>query len=788
MKKNISINISGIIFHIEEDGYESLKKYLDSVNKYFSAFEDSSEILADIESRIAEIFLSKLNESKQVITSEDVKNLIATMGSVHDFKAAEEQDFVQPESRAEDTHRQSGQPYSAQADKKFVRDQKRKVLGGVCAGLGNYFNVDPVWIRLLFAFLTLAYGVILVVYLVLWIVIPGSYDLDEPQVTKKLYRDPEKKVLGGVSAGMAAYFGMDVVIVRILFVILTVFGGIGLIAYIVMWMVLPEAKSITDKMQMQGEPVTLSNIESNIKKGLDAKEGEENVFVKILLFPFRLIGLIITGLGKILLPVAEVLRVAIGIVIAFIGLTLVVSMLFAFGIFLGLFTFQSAWLMGWQDLSFPIQEFTRAIPTFTITMAFIGSLIPGIVILLLGISAIANRVVFNATTGWFLFILFFVCAVILSATVPKIVMNFKEDGEHKIETVYDLAGKTAVLKIRETGLDDYDVTSLSLKGYEGKTLKLVQYFEAQGRTRQEAANNAQMIDYTVQQQDSVLTFDSNIQFREDAVFRAQRLKMTLYIPYNYPFVLDDNTWRLLSQYIEYENRNGNTWVITTDGWLKCTTCESYSEQKWENNDSTAHDQYGLEDFKELELNGLLDVTITRGSTYAVEWTGRDREKEKYKIYTSGNTLVVDYEDDRRINWKRNPLKLEEMSIRITMPELERMEVSGAGKVRFTDFTEDNMEIEASGAVEVRGDANVRDLIINLNGASALILRGEGNSMDARISGASQLSAYDYRVRDADVRTSGASKAKVFVTRRLEMREGIASKITYKGNPDNVIKE
>ncbi|QOI97523.1 MAG: PspC domain-containing protein [Flammeovirgaceae bacterium] len=784
MKKNISINISGIIFHIEEDGYEALKKYLDSVNKYFSSFDDSSEILADIESRIAEIFLSKLSESKQVITSEDVKNLIATMGSVHDFKAAEEQDFVQPDSGTTNSGQQS---YSSQTDKKFLRDQKRKILGGVCAGLGNYFNVDPVWIRLLFAFLTLAYGVILLVYLVLWIVIPGSYDLDEPQITKKLFRDPERKVLGGVSAGMAAYFGMDVVIVRILFIILTVFGGLGIVTYIVLWIVLPEAKSITDKMQMQGEPVTLSNIESNIKKGSDAQRSEENAFTKILLFPFRLLGMLITGLGKILTPIAEVLRVAIGILIAFTGLILVIGVLVAFGIFLGLFTFQSAWLLGWQDISFPIEEFSRAIPTFTVAVAFIGSLIPGIIILLLGISAIANRVVFNAATGWFLFILFLSSVVVLSATVPKIVMSFKEDGEHKVETVYDLQGKTAVLKIRETGLDDYDVTTLSLKGYEGKTFKLVQYFEAQGRTRQEAANNAQMINYTVQQQDSVLTFDSNIQFSNGAVFRAQRLKMTLYIPYNYPFVLDDNTWRLLSQYIEYENRNGNTWLITTDGWLKCITCESKSEETPFPQDSSATDQYGLEDFSELELNGLLDVTITRGNTYAVEWIGRDTEKEKYKIYTRGSTLIIDYDDEKRINWRRNPLKLEQMNIRITMPELERMEVSGAGKVRFKDFTEDDLELDASGAVEIRGEANVRDLRVNLNGASELILQGEGTSLDARISGASQLSAFDFRVRDADIRTSGASKAKVHVTGRLEMNEGIASKITYKGNPE-VIKD
>src|SRR5687768_15979094 len=95
MKNNISINISGIIMHIEEDRYENLSKYLDSINKYFASFEDSSEILADIESRVAEIFLSKLNEGKQVITTEVVTSLIATMGSVSDFKAAEEQEFTQ---------------------------------------------------------------------------------------------------------------------------------------------------------------------------------------------------------------------------------------------------------------------------------------------------------------------------------------------------------------------------------------------------------------------------------------------------------------------------------------------------------------------------------------------------------------------------------------------------------------------------------------------------------------------------------------------------------------------
>ena len=102
MKKNISINISGIIFHIEEDGYDKLKKYLDTINSYFSTYEDSEEIIADIEGRIAEIFLGKLTEGKQAVTAKDVAVLIKTMGSVADFEALEEDlDFEAPKEANE---------------------------------------------------------------------------------------------------------------------------------------------------------------------------------------------------------------------------------------------------------------------------------------------------------------------------------------------------------------------------------------------------------------------------------------------------------------------------------------------------------------------------------------------------------------------------------------------------------------------------------------------------------------------------------------------------------------
>lgn len=783
MKKNISINISGIIFHIEEDGYEILKKYLDSINKYFSSFEDSSEILSDIESRIAEIFLTKLNEGKQIITHEDVNSLITTMGSVSDFKAAEEQEFS--ESSSDSGHKSHQSTSSATAHKQFFRDQQRKILGGVCAGLGNYFNVDPVWIRLLFALLTAGWGFGLLVYLVLWIVVPGSYELDEPQITKKLYRDYERKVLGGVSGGLAAYFGIDIVIVRLLFVITAIFGGLGLVAYIVLWIVLPVALSITDKMQMQGEPVTLSNIETNIKKGLNVKEGEESTFIKILLFPFRLIGMIITGLGKLLYPIIEVIRVAFGIFITLTGLTWIFAIVISLGILYGLVSGVSVPIhlgVPFNEVALPMEAFSKAIPTATAIAAFMAALIPGIMITLLGVSAIAKRIVFNTTAGWALFITFIVSLVVLGATVPQIVYSFKEEGEVKVENVYNLNKKTAVLKLREVGLDEYDAATLELKGYDGTDFKLVQHFESQGASGQVAIENAKMVEYTVTLKDSVFTFDSNLQFKKDAIFRGQRLHMTLFVPYDYPFVLDDNIYQLVSSYTDYEKRNGNTWTITKENHLKCISCPPDPIEDAQESGSD------LTDFNELEITGLFDVEISQGDNYSIELIGPESEKKKYKITQQGKTLIVKYEDDSKFDWNLKSFDIEKININITMPELENLEIKGAGDVSLNDFDGDDLDIEVLGAVEMEGEMHVSNLTLSLSGASKFDLRGTANTLDATVQGASQLRAYDFTAQDAIIEANGASSAKVSVTGRLEMKEGVASKISYRGKPEEVIKD
>jgi hypothetical protein len=239
---------------------------------------------------------------------------------------------------------------------------------------------------------------------------------------------------------------------------------------------------------------------------------------------------------------------------------------------------------------------------------------------------------------------------------------------------------------------------------------------------------------------------------------------------------------LISLYTDYDKRNGNTWVITKDSYLKCISCPpdpiNDAEQAGNN----------LTDYNELEITGWIDVEISQGDMYSIQLIGPESEKKKYKITQQGRTLIITYEDESKFDWKLKSFDFEKININITMPELESLEIKGAGDVTLSDFDEDDLDIELLGAVEMKGELHVRNITINLSGASKLDLRGTANTMDATVQGASQLRAYDFTTQDAIVEANGASSAKVTVNGRLEMKEGVASKISYRGKPEELIKE
>ena len=317
MNKTININIAGTVFNVDEDAYDLLNKYLESIKLYFSKMDKDGEIISDIESRIAENFLSKLSNKNNSISLSDVKNIIKIMGTLDDFK-----EIYDDENKEEETFSSNGKD-----SKKLHRNINDKVIAGVASGISNYFQVDPIIIRIIFLASLFAGGFGFFAYIICWIGIPAK-DGSEQIITRRYYRDIDDKVIGGVAMGIAKYFSVDVSIIRILFIVSIFFGGFGIIVYFILWFITPEAKTVGEKMSMTGHSLTLENIEKFIKEKINPENKEENVFMKIILFPFRLIGPILNGFIKLIVPIIRILLsfILFGFSVAIIVLTVFLAL------------------------------------------------------------------------------------------------------------------------------------------------------------------------------------------------------------------------------------------------------------------------------------------------------------------------------------------------------------------------------------------------------------------------------------------------------------------------------
>ncbi|APY11666.1 hypothetical protein BWZ22_10630 [Seonamhaeicola sp. S2-3] len=193
MNKTVNINLAGIFFHIDEDAYLKLQRYLEAIKRSFTDSQGRSEIIADIEARIAELFNERVQNHKEVIRIKEVDEVIAIMGQPEDYLVDDE--IFEDEPQSTYTKKTS-------ASKKLFRDTDNAYIGGVSSGLAHYFGVDALWVRLA------------------WIIL---------------------------------FFGL----------------GTGILLYIILWILVPEAKTTAEKIMMTGEPVNISNIEKKIKDGFE---------------------------------------------------------------------------------------------------------------------------------------------------------------------------------------------------------------------------------------------------------------------------------------------------------------------------------------------------------------------------------------------------------------------------------------------------------------------------------------------------------------------------------------
>jgi len=168
MKKTVSVNIKGTNFQVEEDAYELLQDYIDRLTAALGTEEGSQEIIEDIELRIAEICASKLSEFKTVIELKDIEEILNTLGDPSDYVETDTAESGFAESQSS-----SDRSYNEKAERRLFRDPESAMLGGVCAGFANYFNIDVVIMRVIFVFL-LFIGFAIPLYIILWIIVPKA--------------------------------------------------------------------------------------------------------------------------------------------------------------------------------------------------------------------------------------------------------------------------------------------------------------------------------------------------------------------------------------------------------------------------------------------------------------------------------------------------------------------------------------------------------------------------------------------------------------------------------------
>jgi phage shock protein PspC (stress-responsive transcriptional regulator) len=823
MKKNISINLQGIIFQIEEDGYEQLSRYLASIRAYFSTYEGHEEIVADIEARVAEIFSARVSPAKQVITQEDVAYLIMRMGNVTDFEVeepVEEEAYRHTAAGAgAETNAGEPQPHAAAGPKKLFRDMNNKVIAGVSSGIANYLKLDPLWIRLFFVLLVLL-GIVsagvsaatgIIIYVILWIAMPESNLLPETKV-RKLFRDPDDKKLAGVSSGIAKYFGVDVAVIRLLFLVSIFLGGFGLFAYIVLWIAMPEAVTLTERMQMQGDPVTLAGIERTLKDNLNMRDsnGEESTLAKIILLPVRLVAQVFNWIGRALGPILAFLitliRVAAGVMLLVISIGLTIALFSTLFVSLGMIDETQIANLG----DFPASVYLGGFPRLGLVAGFFVGLIPLLMLMVLGMSLLIKRTFMKPIVGWSLFGVWLVALFTMIATIAMFSGNFRRSGEVITSKTIPIENiNTLTLDAYDTGLN-YDDIYVEVQEANGPDVELVQRVEAKGRTEEQAKENAQMITYRAVLNDSTLRLDDSYEFKPGAVFRDQELSLVLKLPKDKPLRLTRSFYYLLPSAALEGNYDldkviRNTWQVSGDR-LACITCatdtlstENDNSSSFNPDGSSAADMsgsvllndseyssnsrsYNFRDFNRITISGPYHVQLRQGDTFSVSVRAGEAELKHIELDQSGDELEIGTDEKFfRMFKDRDPVL-----IQITAPDINTIELNGAIKADIGSINAESLRMNLSGAIQTMANLNVRNLRVDASGATASTFVGKAERFELDATGACVVHADRLEASYVDADVTGAGVAEVYATNTLRADASGSSHIVYRGNPSDTI--
>ena len=506
MNKTININLGGFFFHIDERAFQKLRRYLDAISKSLSDDpQGKNEIIADIEARISELLSEKITDEKQVVNENDIDDVITIMGQPEDYADAEES--------------YNDVSYSYQRNnsigKKLFRDGEDKFLGGVAAGIAHYFNVDTIWIRLVFLVTTLA--------------------------------------------------GL----------------GSGVLAYIILWILLPEAKTTAEKLQMEGEAVNIDNIERKIREEFSnvsetvkqaanqasdkLKDGANLASEKLKStaneFSEKMkqkskknngIQDFLDTLGKIIMAIFKVVGKFIGVILILFSTAGILFSIF------GAFSVGSLEFLNIDGQFLPPFFFGSMFPRWLLTMfLFLAFVIPFLILIILGLRILSKSIrKLHKTTSLTLLGLWLIAIFGLGFAGIEFATTHAIDGISINKNNLALfANDTLTIKVwnddtvfyknklnrqRNNRVQIIEEVAGKMKVYSNDIAIDVEmstsdtsYFTIQktstGRNRRAAKKNSKAIQYHFEQVDNTLILDAFYTSDYQNLFKDEEIKVTLYL-------------------------------------------------------------------------------------------------------------------------------------------------------------------------------------------------------------------------------------------------------------------
>ena len=518
MNTTVTIHLAHTLFHINSDAFALLKNYLNKLEKSFALTEGKQEILEDIEVRIAELFSQCTIREGYVISEKNVNDVIKILGSPEDISEEETQE----------------ESTKSNAQKKLYRDTDERIIGGVASGLGHYFGIDRVWIRLILIILVLS-------------------------------------SIGGV-----------------------------VFVYILLWALIPEAKTTSEKLRMRGEPVNISNIEKKIKEGLDdvtqkvksvdySKVGDnlKKKSIKFLEMLERLILLLVSIASKI-----------IGFFMIVFSTIVLIGLLFSVAIFGFISSIEIP-----PEIIFLTMNTDLPLWAFSLLLLF-GVGIPFTFIFVLGLRLLTSkRKLMNNSTKYTLGVIWITTLLLISFTIARefrsnaftarttqnelIDMNTKDTLQIRMNTVqYDneilVFNATHLIYNDEDELNLLlDEIRLNITQSKDATTQLRIEKKAKGRNQKRARENANAISYPFEYYNKNLLLDSQWLASIAQARNEQQVRLNLEVVEGQYLYIDRDFSSLMYRGIKndqnYSRRKiaGHLWKME-NGTLICQDCSTIS--------------------------------------------------------------------------------------------------------------------------------------------------------------------------------------------------------------------